>query len=193
MSGLAEPGPTSPLYTPAVQEPEVDPIGDPFNDFRLHCYVPRAENIAAEIVTDSSGTETLNVTWVSTRKPPEKDSYCAGSRKWHFRALMYDSHVGLADEDFRADDATVMFQPTARLRQTHFELSDPPRDKYYIFQVQNSIPSPGGTGGPLTFTYASYIYYFGNQSEYIFLQWSLFMHVTCMSHAFVCKCMHVYT
>ena len=52
------------------------------------------------------------------------------------------------------DDATVLFQPTAKLRQTHFELSYPRRDKYYIFQVRNSIPAAGGNGGTLTFPYS---------------------------------------
>ena len=121
---------------------------------------------------------------MSTRKPPEKDSYCAGSRRWLVRALTYDSQEGLTDEDSRADIASVIFRSTAKARQTHYELSDPLRDKYYIFQVQNSIPQSGGTGERVTFTYSSYIHYFGNQSKQ-FHHSSLHMHVAS-------KCMHVY-
>ena len=157
--------------------------------------MPRAENIVANTFTDSNGTDRLNITWVSTLKPPDKDAYCAGSRRWKVRALTYDSEQGLIDEDFRADINSIDFAPTSQTRQTHYELPMALiRNKYYIFQVQNSIPSIGGEQGEYLITYASYIHYFGNQSEYSYYL-SLYSHVTCILHVYASvyahMCIHI--
>ena len=133
---------------------------------RLQCYVPKAENIIADIFIDFNGTERLNITWVFARKPSNNYTYCAGSRKWKVRTLTYDSVEGLTNENFRANNSHIDFVPTNQKRQTYYELPTAlMRNKYYIFQVQNSRPLAGGRERSESIIYNSYIHYFGNQSE----------------------------
>ena len=55
-------------------------------DSFLHCYMPRAENIAAEFIIGDNGMHSINVSWEYTERL-RNQRYCDYSRQWQIRGF----------------------------------------------------------------------------------------------------------
>ena len=137
------------------------------SDANNTCYMPRAENITANLITDENGTHHINVSWEFAERPKDL-KYCATSRQWQIRSFNSSTPYSFEDgqEPLNTNFRTVKFQNTTGKRETFFvfKIEKLQRNHYYQFQVQNK-KRKGTTEVYEARNYTSQVYTFEDQRE----------------------------
>lgn len=110
------------------------------SDSNTSCYMPRAENVSAELLRGENGPHQINVTWEYAEKP-KGVKYCNMSRQWQIRAFnsstpyTFEDGIGPTISEF----TSVPFQNTTHKRDTYFlfQVNDSLLNNYFQFQIQN--------------------------------------------------------
>ena len=129
-------------------------------DSFLHCYMPRAENIAAELIIGDNGMYSINVSWEYTERPRNQRN-CDYSRQWQIRGFNSTS-----PHPFEDGKEPSLFRDSEFLNTTHkretffvFQINETQRNNYFQFQVRN------GRLGFITRKYTSSIFTFKEQGK----------------------------
>ena len=99
--------------------------------------MPTASNLTGRLL--QSHDHKINLTWVRSTKPINETcnlAYCAGSRRFDSRMLVYTS---IPYNDEIQPEYVTEWLATAKRRQTFhiFDHEIISSDKYYVFQVRN--------------------------------------------------------
>ena len=134
------------------------------------CYMPKAENITAQLIEGENGVHLINVTWDYTEKQSGYKKYCKTSRQWQIRSFNSSTSYSFEDgrEPVQSQFTQVPFQNTTHKRDTYFifQIGNAERNNYFQFQIQNKRRK-GDTATYETSKYSSSVYTFKRQSKYI--------------------------